>query len=135
MKLEWNVYRHNFNEKEIKIFNLFDHSRFLEDVKKSLKKCKTKEEFTEELRRDLFYYFGTKCEYEVVITSWVPHITMSELDRLNTEREKTMKEYNREPYRLYINPEVGEKVDVYSQVRLNWNVFVDYVWSHKRSKK
>ena len=99
-----------------------------------MKKCETKDKFAEELRRSLFYYFGSKCEWEVVITSWVPHITISELDRLNAEREETLKKYNRNPYSLYVNPEVGEKVDVYEQVRLNWNVFVDYVWSHKRSK-
>lgn len=129
--MEWNVYYHDFNRRTIEKWNIFKHGRFAEDVKKNLKKCETKEEFTEMLRRNLFYYFGCKAEYEVVITSWVPHITTSELNRLNTEYEKTLKEYGREPYRLYINPDVGEKVDIYSQVVLNWNVFVDYVWSHK----
>lgn len=135
MKLEWNVYTHDFNSREIKTFNIFNHGRFLEDVKKDLKKYETKEEFTERLRGHLFYYYGSKCEWEVVVTSWVPHITMSELDRINTEREETLKKYNREPYRLYVNPDVGKKIDVYGQVRLNWDIFVDYVWSHKRSNK
>ena len=134
MKLEWNVYTHDFNGKEIKIFNIFNHGRFLEDVKKDLKKYNTKEEFAERLRGHLFYYYGSKCEWEVVITSWVPHITMSELDRMNAEREETLKKYNREPYRLYVNPDVGKKIDVYEQVRLNWHLFVDYVWSHKKTK-
>ena len=134
MKLEWNVYDNDFNKKEIRVYNIFNHGRFLEDVKKDLKKCEIKEEFAEKLRRHLFYYFGCKCEYEVVITSWPPYIPMSELDRMCTEREKTLKQYNREPYRLYVNLDVGEKVDIYSQVRLNWEVFVDYIWSHKRKK-
>ena len=132
LKLEWNVYVHDFNKKEIKIFNIFNHGRFLEDVVKDLKKYTIKEEFAEKLRGNLFYYYGSKCEWEVVITPWVPHITMSELNRLNEEREKTLKEYNREPYSLYVNPDVGEKVCVYSQVMLNWHLFVDYVWSHKK---
>ena len=135
MKLEWNVYSHDFNKRKIETYNIFEHGRFLEDVKKNLKKCETKEEFAELLRRDLFYYFGSKCEWEVVITSWVPHITIKELDRINVEREKTLKEYNREPYRLYVNPDVGEKVDVYSQVLMNFSHVIDYLWSHKRSKK
>ena len=135
MKLEWNVFSHDFNKKEIETYNIFNHGRFLEDVKKNLKKCETKEEFAELLRRDLFYYFGSKCEWEIVITSWVPHITVEELDRLNAEREKTLKEYNREPYRLYVNPDVSEKIDVYSQVLMNFQHVVDYLWSHKRSKK
>ena len=84
------------------------------------------------MRRHLFYYYRSKCEWEVVITSWVPHITISELNRLNEERERTLKEHNREPYSLYVNPDVGEKIDVYEQVMLNWNLFLDYVWSHKK---
>lgn len=132
MKLEYYVYYHNFNGKSIEKFNIFDHGRFLDDIKKDLEKCTTKEEFSEKLQGHLFYYYGSKCEWEVVITSWVPHITISELNRLNEEREKTLKEYNREPYSLYVNPDVGEKVCVYSQVMLNWHLFVDYVWSHKK---
>ena len=128
------MYYHNFNGRSIEKFNIFDHGRFLEDVKKDLKKYGDKEGFSERLRGHLFYYYGSKCEWEVVITSWVPHITISELNRLNEEREKTLREYNREPYRLYVNPDVGEKVCVYSQVMLNWHLFVDYVWSHKKSK-
>ena len=134
LKLEWNVYTHDFNKNEIKIFNIFNHDRFLEDVMKDLKKYAIKEEFAERLRGHLFYYYGSKCEWEVVITSWVPHITISELNRLNEEREKILKKYNREPYRLYVNPDVGEKIDVYEQVMLNWDLFVDYVWSHKKSE-
>lgn len=129
--MEWNVYYDDFNRKKIEAFNIFEHGRFAEDVKKDLKKCETKEDFAEKLRINLFYFFCSKCEWEVVITSWPPHITMSELDRLNAEREENIKKYNREPYCLYINPDVGEKIDVYSQVMMNWHIFLDYVWSYK----
>lgn len=135
MELKWTVYRYDINKREIVEFNIFDHWRFEEDVKKDLRRCKAKEEFAEKLKNHLMYYFWSKCEYEIVITSWVPYITKSELDRLNSEREKTLKEYGREPGSLYVNPDVGEKIDIYEQVKLNWSVFVDYVWSHKRSKK
>lgn len=133
MNLEWYVYREDWNNKKIETFNIFNNSRFCEDVKMALKKFDNKEDFAEEVKKSLMWCYWCKSEHEIVITTWAPHITMSELDRLNTEREKTLKEYNREPYRLYINPEVGEKVDIYSQVRLNWSVFVDYVWSHKNN--
>ena len=132
MKLEYYVYYYNFNEQSIKKFNVFNHDRFLEAATKNLRKCETKKEFAEELRKDLAYYFWSKAEWEVVVTSWVPHITMSELDRLNEEREDSFKKYNREPYRLDVNPDVNEKIDVYEQVMLNWNLFVDYVWSYKK---
>lgn len=130
MSLEYYVYHHNFNKRSIEKFNVFNHRRFYEDVKKDLKKCKTKEEFAERLRLNLFYYYGSKCEWEVVITSWPPRIKIKELERLNSEREELLKKYDREPYNLYIKPDIAEKIDVYEQVMLNWDLFVDYVWSH-----
>lgn len=131
VKLVWNAYYRDFNGKKIKTFNIFSHDRFREDVDEYFKKYKNKEEFAEHLRRSLFYYYGSKAEWEVVITSWVPHITIDELNRLNTEREKALKEYNREPYSLYVNPDVGKKIDVYEQVMNNWDIFLDYVWNSK----
>lgn len=132
MNLEWNVYYHDINTKEITTFNIFDHGRFIEDVKKDFKKYKDKNEFTEALRRSLFYYFCAKCEWEIVLTSWTSRITMKELDRLNAEREKTLKDYGREPYSLYVNPEVAKKIDVYNQVMNNWDVFSEYVWFNRK---
>ena len=132
MELKYYVYYHRFNGKSIDKFNVFDHGRFYEDVKKNLKKYDNKEEFAEELRKDLAYYYWSKSEWEVVITSWVPSITMQELDRLNAEREEAKKKFGRDPHSLYVNPDIGEKIDVYEQVRLNWDLFVDYVWSHRR---
>ena len=133
LKLEYYVFRTDINSKEIVKFNIFDHWRFNEEVKKDLKKCKTKEEFAKELKDDLRYYFWSKYEYEVVISSFPVRIKKEELDRLNTEREKTLKEYNREPHILYVDSEVGEKIDVYSQVLMNFSHVVDYLWSQKRS--
>lgn len=129
--LKWYVYYQNINSREIKTFNVFDHGGFRNDVEKHLKKYKDKDEFAEKLKSSLMYYFWSKCEWEVVITSWPPHIKPDELNRLNSEREKTVKEYNREPYSLYVNPDVGKKIDVYDQVKNNWHAFVDYCWNSK----
>lgn len=102
MNLEWNVFYHSINSQKITTFNIFQHSGFYNDVQKSLKKIKDKDEFAEELRRDLFYYFGSKCEYEVVIKPWAGGRGHEDI-----------------------------KVDIYTQVRNNWEVFVDYVWNSK----
>ena len=130
--MKWIVYYYNCNAKKIETYNIFEHGGFREYVKKAAIKYKNKEEFAEQLKRELFYYFGSKCEWEIIITSWTTHITMNELDRLNTEREKTIKENGREPYSLYVNPEIGEKIDVRDQVINNWDVFVDYVWNNRK---
>lgn len=130
--MEWNVYYHNFNKKEITTFNIFKHYRFKEDVAKLLNdKNITKEEFEKKLSSELFYYFGSKSEYEIVLTSWPPHITKDELDRVSGEYELHAKEWGHPPYSLCISPDVGEKVDIYGQIKLNWNIFVNYIWSFK----
>ena len=101
-ELKWNVFYHDINKQKITTLNIFNHWKFAEDVQKSLKKFKDKDEFAEELRRDLFYYFGSKCEYEVLISAWCGG-----------------------------NGKEDIKVDIYTQVRNNWDVFVDYVWNSK----
>lgn len=130
----WNVYTNDMN-RHITVFNIFRHIGFYRSVVDDLKKSNTKEEFSEPLRRNLFYYFGSKCEWEVVITDWPSHIKIKELDRLNEEREKSRELYGRDPYSLYVNLEPGKKVDVYWQVYNNWDIFLDYVWSHKQPKR
>ena len=107
MNLEWNVFRHDVNSKKIVTFNIFNHWKFNEDVQKSLKKFKDKDEFAELLRRDLMYYFWSKCEHEVVITSWPPYIDMKELDRLNDERTEHRGKYLREPFHLNVRLDTG----------------------------
>ena len=99
----WRAFYHSWNSKKIQTFNIFDHGRFREDLKKKAKKCKTKDEFSKELRSALMYYYWAKCEWEVVITPWV-----------STDDTKNI------------------KVDVYWQVMNNWKVFLDYVWENRK---
>ena len=81
------------------------------------------------------YYFWSKCEYEVVISSFPVHIKKEEFNRLTEEFKADTEKYGHEPYGMWVCPDVGSKIDIYNQVMLNFEVFVDYVWSHKRSKK
>ena len=127
--MKWNVY--NERNGKIEPYNIFDHGSFVKYVQQHLKNDKTKEEFSEHLKRELLYYFGHKCEWELIITSWTTRVDMKELDRLNAEREEHIKRSGEDSYSLYVNPTVAEKVDVYDQVMLNWNVFVDYVLENK----
>lgn len=100
--MEWYVYYDEFNQNKIVPLNIFKHHTFNQDVLKLLKSDLTKEQFEEELDRKLLYSFWSKCEYETII---------------------------------YMASWVGQskpiKIDIYSQVKLNWNRFVDYCWSFK----
>ena len=127
----WNVYCESFNNSSIIKYNIFNHKGFAKDVNELIKENTTKDEFAEQLKRSLRYYFWSKSEYEVVITSWPVYIYRSELDRLNTEYQEYNNKWGHYPYDINIVPNVGKKIDIYNQVMLNWEQFVDYVWSNK----
>lgn len=92
----WHAYRCNMSTDKIEVFNVFDHSGFLNDCIKAAKKYRNDEvAFADEVRRNLFYYFCTKYEWEVEISG------LSERDE-------------------------SAKVDVYQQVMMNWDHFVGY---------
>ena len=129
----WNVYREDFNHRAIVKYNIFDHSGFAQDVNKLLKEDIAKDEFIERLKRSLMYWFWCKSEHEVVITSWPVYIDKAELDRLTTEHEEYNNKWGHYPYKINVSPDVGEKVDIYSQITsLNWDIFVNYVWNHTK---
>lgn len=104
-QMKWMVFYHDFNGDKIKTFNIFDHGGFLADVKKHLKKCEDKPDLARQLKRSLFYYFCSKCEWEIIIKPWCGSRNNEEI-----------------------------KVDVYEQVMNNWDIFLDYVWNSKRRK-
>ena len=103
--MEWYAFIEDFNGRTIEKFNIFNHHAFREDCKKNAKKYKDdKEKFLEEVRRDLMYYFWSKAEYEIILTSMFesPH-----------HRFKS------------------EKIDVYDQVMMNWPAFAEYIWQNR----
>lgn len=105
--LEWNVYLEDFNSKKICIFNVFNSYNFYNGCLEAKKKyVKDKEKFLDEIKSWLKYSFWSKCEYEIVLTSWPKRDNFEE-----------------------------EKIDVYDQVMLNWPVFSEYIWENKKELK
>jgi hypothetical protein len=125
INLEWYVFRHDFNAKKIEKYNVFSHSGFLKDVTKL---PKDKNVFIEQLRRNAMYYFGSKCEMEVIITSWPAYIDMPEYDRITKEIDHIRND-GRTPRVVNIAPTVGSKIDIYEQLMLNWDAFVNYTYN------
>ena len=102
--IQWNVYIEDFNNKRIEIYNVLNHGGFLKDVQKAIKKFKNdKEAFEKEVKSSLMYYYWSKCEWEIILSSW--------------PERKDFKE---------------EKIDVYDQVMLNWDVFINYLWDNQK---
>lgn len=100
MKLVWNVYVENINAQRIEVYNIFQHSSFKKDVLNAYKEYKNDfEQFSEKVRKSLMYHFWSKCEWEIILSDWPPSNNFKK-----------------------------EKIDVYDQVMLNWNIFIYYVW-------
>lgn len=102
--LEWCVYYRNIVTQKIDSWNIFEHQMFFTDVKQLLHDQIPKDNFAERLRILLYYYFGSKCEYEVIISPWIGQAD-------------------------------SKKVDIYKQVMINFQKFVDYVWNYKKGCK
>ena len=102
--MEWNVYYYDYNSKEMHTFNVFEHYGFRKSVRNAVKESKSRDEFAEKLIKELFYYFCKKAEWEIIIAPWV-----------GGDREKE-----------------AVKIDVYDQVMLNWDKFVDTAWYNRR---
>lgn len=129
--LSWNVYTENLNTRKIEIYDIFKGGYF-EQIAKEIKKFfpDNKEEFTEAFRLKLMSQFWCRAEYEVVITSWPPYIDKEEIARLNIEQQKHFDKYGTYQLRHDVNLTVEEKIDIYSQLQLNWQQFIDYVWNN-----
>ena len=100
--LEWNVIYGDFNRRSIERYNVFNHGNFFNDCRKNKNKNDETTKFGEQLRKDLKYYFWSKCEWEVIVSHWPPAKRFQD-----------------------------EKIDVYDQIIMNWDIFLDYVWEHR----
>lgn len=141
--ISWKVFNEDINKRKIVEYDVFTHYNFLKGLSKVFKDIdkleKTEEsqkkieiEFNERVRRECLYYFWGKCEWEVVLTSWPPYITVEEIDRLNKEIEDHVKNWGSPARVVSPNLDIDMKVDVYDQLQLNWNIFLQYVKDHKK---
>ena len=101
-KLIWNVYIENFNEKCIEVYNIFDNYGFYNDLKVIYNEEKDKENFLYKVNRSLMYYFWSKCEWEIILSDWPPSEIFND-----------------------------KKISVYDQIKNNWHVFSEYIWSNR----
>ena len=100
--MEWYVFKYNCGLKTIAPYNIFNHWRFSNDVQEALN-LNSRDKFEAELNNIVLYYFWCKAEYEIIISPWC-----------RTKNDNDI------------------KIDIYSQIKLNWKIFVDYVWSFRQ---
>lgn len=100
--MEWWVWRYDINRRQIVEYNVLRNHA--DSIRKQRKKC-SREEFDDWLRSEMKYYYWSKSEHEMVISSF----------GLGSEGEK--------------------KIDVFDQLELNWPRFVDYCWEEDNEKR
>ena len=125
--LEWNVYRYNINRNTIDVFNVFTHWSFAKDVDDIMNRNLSYDEFSKELNSVAMYYFWCKFEHEIVVTSFPPYINKKEISRIANECDM-------HPYRTNVNLDNGMKVDVYEQLKLNWDRFASYIYGRSKPR-
>jgi len=101
--MKWNVYIYNFNQNRIEKYNVFKHGSFMEYLKKACEECKSKDMLAEKIKSELRYYFWAKSQWEIIISPWVG---------------------KSEPCDI--------KIDVFDQVMMNFDIFVDYIWKNRK---
>lgn len=63
--LSWKVKNYDVNRNVIEDYDILDYRE--DFIKKLKKKCATKEEFAEQLRREFQWQYWSRCEYELII--------------------------------------------------------------------
>ena len=134
--LNWLVTYYDCNADKIKYYNIL---KYKEDfIKKLKKKCNTKEEFSEKMRREMMYYYWSKAEWELIIEIdndsriWLsPWVGCREPKNVRidvTDRE----DFDWRGFaELYIGKQIYKneaKIDVFDQIEWRWTEFIDYCW-------
>lgn len=136
-KLSWLVVYYDCNANEI---TYYDVLKYREDfVKKLKKKCATKEEFAEKMRRECFRVYWSRCEYELIIEitederillkPWVGcrDVERATIDVTNDTSFDWVGFAKQHIDKRYGNE---EKIDIYSQLTYGdqFAKLVDYCW-------
>jgi len=114
-------------------FNLFSfHYRFLLDLLKANATCEDDFiNFAESVRRSLQHNFWRKAEYESTIGCWPIYVDLKTLDSMNEERKEHLDRYGSEPRVVQVPAKEAYKVDIYTQIMLNWDRFIEYLWDNR----
>lgn len=104
--LKWFVFVEDINSKRIKVYNIFEHKDFMEDCDDAWEDYINDEhrdfsKFKKDIESNLMYYFWSKCEWEIVLSDFPPSDSFQK-----------------------------KKIDVYQQVKINWDKFIDYLFSY-----
>lgn len=145
--LTWKVKNYLINENKIWDYDVLEYRE--EQIKKLKKKCTTKEEFSEAIRREMMWQYWSRCEYEVIIEVdddnriWLkPWVGCTDPDSVKID----VTDDGRFDWRGFAEKYIGKqiyknkaKIDIWDQLEYRLDDFIDYVWNYhhkyQRTKK
>ena len=138
--LTWLVKYFDCNAQKITDYDVLKYRE--DEIKRMKKKCSTKEEFAEFLRKEMQCTYWSRAEYELVIEiDENNHIWLNPWCGCYKPEEVRIDVTDDTSYdwRSFAAEHIGKqiyknnvKIDVYSQLTYgdNWNSFVDYCWNY-----
>ena len=135
----WKVKNYLINENHIWDYDVLKYRE--DEIKKLKKKCVTKEEFADEIRREMMCQYWSRCEYEVVIEIdddnriWLsPWVGCKDPESVKID----VTDDENFDWRGFANLHIGKqvyknkaKIDIWDQISYKWPEFVDYVWNYR----
>lgn len=143
--MTWLVKNFDCNAQKIKDYDVLKCKE--DEIKKLKKKCTTKEEFAEFLRKEMLYTYWLRAEYELVIEiDENNHIWLNPWCGCYKPEEVRIDVTDDTSYdwQGFASEHIGKqiyknkaKIDVWDQIFYRWNSFIDYCWNyhHKWQRK
>lgn len=104
--MHWNVFMEDVNLRRIVYYDVLASEWIQDKFAIALERSKgDKSYFASEAMKILRYQYWGRCEYEIILSCWPPMPA---------------------PYRFK-----DRKIDVFEQIWINWDQFIDYVWAHR----
>lgn len=126
--MKWNVILRDLETGKFKPYNIFEHEAFRLAIEKLFERQYAKGRFLKELDQEARYYFWAQIEWEIFITTWPPYIDAEEISRIISEYHINRPPEQALPEHIDVHVAKWYKIDVYSQLRANWERFAEYMW-------
>lgn len=137
--MSWKVKNYCVNSNKIWDYDVLEYRE--DQIKKFKKKCTTKEEFAEKMRREMMWQYWSRCEYEVIIeidennrvwlSPWVG-CRNPESVKIDVTDDESF------DWHAFAKHHIGKqiykneaKIDIYDQLQWKWSDFIDYCWNYR----
>ena len=130
--MKWNVILQDTTTRKFQPYNIFEYRDFRLSMENLFKKQYPEERFLKELDLEIHYFFWAKIEWEIFIATRSNYIDKEEINRIISEYHVNRPPEQEFPERIGVNVMKYQKIDVYRQLRDNWERFSEYIWKESQ---